>query len=218
MIARCPEQHGGPGEGRQGVRRPDHPDDGGRPELLRADLPPDHGRVPRSEAVRSHLDEHLGRQRIRDAVKATGRTQLIIAGLWTEVCVAMPAIQALKAGCELRGDGRLGRHLGGGARPGHPAHGPGRREHDDLAAVMLEWQRDWAHQGTYVAVNDVVRQHSGAYGMGVNFAKSMFGGGEGGAAASTAAPTGACAGTAFGQPVTLGEAPAVPTAMPQPSR
>ena len=158
-------------------------------------------------------------QRIRDAIKATGRPKLVIAGLWTEVCVTMPAIEALKAGYEVYA-------------VADASGGTSKEAHDQAMArmvqagvipvtwqqVMLEWQRDWAHQGTYVAVNDVVRQHSGAYGMGVNFAKSMFSGGEGGAAASTAAPTGARAGTAFGQPVTLGEAPAVPTAMPQPSR
>ena len=36
-----------------------------------------------------------------DAVKATGRKKLIIAGLWTEICVAMPAIQALGEGCDV---------------------------------------------------------------------------------------------------------------------
>src|SRR5215212_1464496 len=144
-------------------------------------------------------------QRIRDAVKATGRPKLVIAGLWTEVCVTMPAIEALKAGYQVYA-------------VADASGGTSKEAHDQAMArmvqagvipvtwqqVMLEWQRDWAHQGTYVAVNDVVRQHSGAYGMGVNFAKSMFAGGEGSAAASTAAPTGARAGTAFGQPVTLG--------------
>src|SRR4029077_19340354 len=32
--------------------------------------------------------------RLVDAVKKTGRRKLVIAGLWTEVCVAMPALQA----------------------------------------------------------------------------------------------------------------------------
>src|SRR3954463_9265837 len=37
-------------------------------------------------------------KKVVDAVKAPGRKQLIIAGLWTEVCVAMPAIQAVGEG------------------------------------------------------------------------------------------------------------------------
>jgi hypothetical protein len=38
---------------------------------------------------------------------------------------------------------------------------------------MLEWQRDWARRETYDAVMNVVREHSGAYGMGVDYAYTM---------------------------------------------
>ncbi|MDB5936441.1 MAG: Hydrolase [Massilia sp.] len=37
----------------------------------------------------------------RAAVERTGRKKLIIAGLWTEVCVAFPTIDALQAGYEV---------------------------------------------------------------------------------------------------------------------
>src|SRR3546814_16775851 len=39
--------------------------------------------------------------------------------------------------------------------------------------VLLEWQRDWAHRDTYDGVMDIVREHSGAYGMGVDYAYTM---------------------------------------------
>ena len=39
--------------------------------------------------------------------------------------------------------------------------------------VMLEWQRDWARKETYDAVMTIVREHSGAYGMGVDYAYTM---------------------------------------------
>ncbi len=39
--------------------------------------------------------------------------------------------------------------------------------------VMLEWQRDWARKDTYDAIMDIVREHSGAYGMGVDYAYTM---------------------------------------------
>ncbi len=39
--------------------------------------------------------------KVVDAVKATGRKQLIIAGLWTEICVAMPTIHALGEGWDV---------------------------------------------------------------------------------------------------------------------
>jgi hypothetical protein len=40
--------------------------------------------------------------------------------------------------------------------------------------VMLEWQRDWADKTTYDAVMAIVREHSGAYGMGVDYAYTML--------------------------------------------
>jgi hypothetical protein len=39
--------------------------------------------------------------------------------------------------------------------------------------VLLEWQRDWAHRDTYDAVIRIVTEHSGAYGMGVDYAYTM---------------------------------------------
>lgn len=39
--------------------------------------------------------------------------------------------------------------------------------------VLLEWQRDWARRDTYDAVIDIVKEHSGAYGMGVDYASTM---------------------------------------------
>ena len=39
--------------------------------------------------------------------------------------------------------------------------------------VLLEWQRDCARRDTYDAVMSVVREHSGAYGMGVDYAYTM---------------------------------------------
>ena len=48
-----------------------------------------------------------------------------------------------------------------------------------------------------------VRQHSGAYGMGINYAKTMFGSAGKGGAAAGAVPPAARTGTAFGQSVTV---------------
>jgi len=39
--------------------------------------------------------------------------------------------------------------------------------------VLLEWQRDWAHRDTYNDVMKIVTEHSGAYGMGVDYAYTM---------------------------------------------
>jgi hypothetical protein len=40
-------------------------------------------------------------------------------------------------------------------------------------SVLLEWQRDWAHKGTYDAVMDIIRTHCGAYGSGVEYPYTM---------------------------------------------
>jgi nicotinamidase-related amidase len=39
--------------------------------------------------------------------------------------------------------------------------------------VLLEWQRDWARKDTYDAVTSLVMEHSGAYGMGIDYAYTM---------------------------------------------
>jgi hypothetical protein len=39
--------------------------------------------------------------------------------------------------------------------------------------VLLEWQRDWAHKDTYDAVTGIAKEHSGAYGMGIDYAYTM---------------------------------------------
>jgi len=38
---------------------------------------------------------------------------------------------------------------------------------------MLEWQRDWGLKDTYDAVMDIVKNHCGAYGAGVEYAYTM---------------------------------------------
>jgi nicotinamidase-related amidase len=115
-------------------------------------------------------------KRFRAAVAKTGRKKLVIAALWTEVCLAMPAIDAITDGY--------------GVYCVTDACGGTSKEAHDMAVqrviqagavpmtwlqVMLELQRDWANQETYEAVLDVAKQHAGAYGIGIRYAKSMLG-------------------------------------------
>ena len=137
-------------------------------------------------------------ERVPNAVRQTGRPKLIIAGLWTEVCVVMPTIDAKKAGYEVY---VVADASGGTSREAHELALARMIQAGAIPVtwqqVMLEWQRDWARQDTYAAVNDIVRQHSGAYGMGINYAKTMLGtSGEGQAPHATE-------GTAFGTQVTI---------------
>ena len=108
------------------------------------------------------------------AVKKTGRKKIVLAGLWTEVCVAFPSIQAIHDGFEVYvvedcvGDLDLRTHETAMRRVEQAGAKP-----VTWIQVMLEWQRDWAHKDTYTAVMDVVKHHCGAYGMGVEYAYTM---------------------------------------------
>lgn len=119
-------------------------------------------------------------KRVVDVIKKTGRKKLVIAALWTEVCLSMPTIEALGEGLEVyivtdasggqskeAHDMAVARMVQAGAVP------------VTWQQVMFEWQRDWARKETYDAVNDIVMRHSGAFGVGVNYARSMIGGSGG---------------------------------------
>jgi len=104
--------------------------------------------------------------RVVDTVKATGRKQLIIAGLWTEVCVAMPAIQALGEGWDVT----VVTDASGGVSV--ESHQVGIQRMIAAGAnvmtwmaVASEWQRDWARTESAVALTDVVVQHGGGSGI-----------------------------------------------------
>lgn len=107
-------------------------------------------------------------------VERIGRKKLVIAALWTEICLVFPAIQALEAGYEIyfvvdasggtsqvAHDMAVQRLIQAGATP------------VTWQQVLLEYQRDWARKETYDAVINLVKEHSGAYGMGVEYAYTM---------------------------------------------
>jgi len=114
-------------------------------------------------------------QKVRDALKANGKKKVIVAGLWTEVCNTTFALCAM-----LEGDYEI-------YMVADASGGTSKEAHDQAMArmvqagvvpvtwqqVLLEWQRDWAHRETYDAVMAIVREHSGAYGMGVDYAYTM---------------------------------------------
>ena len=106
--------------------------------------------------------------KVVDAVKATGRKQLIMAGLWTEVCVAMPAIQALGEGWDVTvitdASGAVSVEAHQVAIQRMIAAGANVMTWLALAA---EWQRDWARMETAAAVTEVMKHH--AAGSGIAF-------------------------------------------------
>src|SRR6266699_1291480 len=108
------------------------------------------------------------------AIEKSGKKKIVLAGLWTETCVALPTVQAMHDGYEvyvvedccgdvsqLAHDNAMRRVVQAGAKP------------VTSLSVMLEWQRDWALRGTYDAVMDIVKTQFGAYGVGVEYAYTM---------------------------------------------
>jgi len=108
------------------------------------------------------------------AVKATGRRKLVIAALWTEVCLCFPALSALAEGFEVYA---VEDCSGGVSQVAHDAainrivQAGGVRT--TWIQVMLEWQRDWARRATYDPVMQTVLEHGGVYGQAVEYCYTM---------------------------------------------
>lgn len=107
-------------------------------------------------------------------VKASGRKKLVIAALWTEACLLFPALCAIEEGFEVF----MVTDASGGTSP--EAHDAAIRRMEQAGGhslttinAMLELQRDWANRATYDGLMDIVREHLGAYGMGVDYAYTM---------------------------------------------
>jgi nicotinamidase-related amidase len=101
-----------------------------------------------------------------NAVEATGRKQLIIAGLWTEVCVAMPAIQAAGEGWDVT---VITDASGGTSIEAHQVAiqrmiAAGINVMTWLA-LAAEWQRDWARIGTAAAMTEIMVEHAAGSGI-----------------------------------------------------
>jgi nicotinamidase-related amidase len=114
--------------------------------------------------------------RIADQVNKFNKGKIVLAGLWTSVCIVGPALSALDQGFEVyviadaSGDVSTEAHeramermLQLGVRP------------MTSLQYLLELQRDWARGETYEAVTGLAKDLGGAYGLGLIYAKSMFG-------------------------------------------
>ncbi|MBB1636053.1 MULTISPECIES: hydrolase [Cupriavidus] len=114
-------------------------------------------------------------QKVRDALAANGRKKIIVAGLWTEVCNTTFALSAMHdSDYEIY---MVADASGGTSKEAHD-YAMQRMVQAGVVPVtwqqvLLEWQRDWAHRDSYDAVMKLVKEHSGAYGMGVDYAYTM---------------------------------------------
>jgi nicotinamidase-related amidase len=110
----------------------------------------------------------------RKAIEATGRKNILMTGLWTEVCVTWPTIEMLGAGYNIfvvedccgatsqaAHDAALSRMVQAGA------------VRVTTIPALLEWQRDWAKREHYNNLMALLKPQAGAYGVGVEYAYTM---------------------------------------------
>ena len=115
-----------------------------------------------------------------EEINRIGQERIVLAGLWTSVCIVGPALSAIEQGYEVYvitdacGDISAEAHeravermIQAGARP--------------MTALqyLLELQRDWARGESYAFTTGVAQRLGGAYGLGITYAKTMFGASEG---------------------------------------
>jgi nicotinamidase-related amidase len=119
-------------------------------------------------------------RRIVDRVNEIGKSRIVLCGLWTSVCVVDPALSAIDQDFDVyviadacgditteAHDRAMDRMVQAGVRP------------MTSLQYLMELQRDWARSETYDAVTGLAKTHGGAYGLGLIYAKTMFGGTEG---------------------------------------
>jgi nicotinamidase-related amidase len=109
------------------------------------------------------------------ALGKTGRKAIVLAGLLTEACVAFTAISALEAGYRVL----VVADACGASTP--VAQETSIRLMETQGAelrtwlqLLLELQRDWTRSATYKGATDIVKEHAGAYGALLNYAKAMI--------------------------------------------
>jgi nicotinamidase-related amidase len=120
-------------------------------------------------------------ERVVEIVKKSGRKQVVLAALWTEICLAMPTIQALAEGYDVfivadasggvtveAHDMAVRRLVAAGAVP------------ITWLAVAAEWQRDWAREKSAIDLAGVVAEHGGASGVAFAWEMQLLAGRAGG--------------------------------------
>jgi nicotinamidase-related amidase len=108
-------------------------------------------------------------------VNEIGKSRIVLAGLWTGVCIVGPTLSAISQGFDVYviadacGDvseeaheRAMQRCIQAGAHP--------------MTSIqyMLELQRDWARTDTYEMTTGIAKKWAGSYGLGITYAKTMF--------------------------------------------
>ena len=137
-------------------------------------------RYRRSTRIRTSIDRtglnSWDDERVRDWIKATGKKKLVMAGLWTEVCLTMPVLSALAAGFEVY---IVTDASGGGSDEGHERAvqrmiQAGARPLT-VVSYVSELQRDWGRLETADAVAKLFAEFGGGFGQGLRWEWQLLG-------------------------------------------
>lgn len=113
-------------------------------------------------------------------VNRIAKKRIVLSGLWTSVCIVGPALSALDQGFEVYvitdacGDVSAEAHERAVTRMVQAGAQP-----ITSLQYLLELQRDWARGETYDLTTGIAKKVGGGYGIGVTYAKTMFGAHEG---------------------------------------
>ncbi|MBE9606979.1 hydrolase [Acetobacteraceae bacterium H6797] len=115
-----------------------------------------------------------------EEVNRIGKSRIVLAGLWTSVCIVGPALSAIDQGFEViviadacgdisdeAHERAMQRMIQAGAQP------------MTSLQYLLELQRDWARTESYDMTTGIAKKFGGGYGIGINYAKTMFNAHEG---------------------------------------
>jgi len=109
------------------------------------------------------------------AITALNKKKLVLAGLWTGVCIVGPALSAIAEGYDVFvitdacGDVSAEAHERAVQRMVHAGVKP-----VTSVQYLLELQRDWAREETYTAVTDLMKKHGAGYGLGIQYSRHMI--------------------------------------------
>lgn len=109
------------------------------------------------------------------AIVAKNKKKLVLAGLWTGVCIVGPALSAIEEGYEVYvitdacGDVSNEAHERAVQRMIQVGVQP-------ITSIqyLLELQRDWAREETYGPVTTLMKKYGGSYGLGIHYAHNML--------------------------------------------
>jgi nicotinamidase-related amidase len=115
-------------------------------------------------------------QRVVDWVKQTGRKRLVMAGLWTEICLNLAVLSALGDGYHVY----IVPDASGGADAESHAMAVQRMVQAgaiplSTLAYSIELQRDWARQATVPAVLQIFEQHGHGFSKALRWQWDVLG-------------------------------------------